>query len=978
MMLQVAAEREVDVLLVSEQPRCEDTLYQDATRRTGIIVCNKKLGIRKHKSTKYGFVWLEVDNVRIYSCYFSPNDTLEKFQKDIDELEASLKRTKGEVLVAGDFNGKSSEWGETRSDRRGDIICEFVARNDLIILNTGNVNTFQRGDASSILDLTISSTKIAKGVNDWMVLDEETLSDHRYIAYSAVLTEGPQYGKAGYKRPSWNPKKLNEDKAKRFLEESRLLASMGWIKEAETLEEVVKTTEEIVVGACNVSMTKRRGPRNKQQVYWWTPELAELRTNCIKARRIATRAKMNHHLREQYKGQCKRLKKEIKKSKGRCWKVLLDDIDNNPWGMAYKIVTKKFRMGQKMPGFNDPLWMRKAIRDLFPTRDIWTRQRESDFTINVADYFTADELRRAAKSMRTGKAPGFDGIPSEMLKIVVKEYPECLLSTYNRCLKDGKFFKNWKKQKLILLRKGNKPLEQTSSYRPLCLLDTMGKLLEGLLLLRLEELICFSHRQYGFRRGRSTTDAILEVVRIADVARRGAGRKKGFCALVAIDIKNAFNSAQWKDIIEVLVDKKIPEYLIRIIEDYLHERKIIYADNIWIEENVTCGVPQGSRLGPFLWNVLYDDILNINLPNNTQLIGYADDTLIISHSDNIKVLELRVNEALFRVKRWLDRRRLQMAAQKTEAVLITDRRAFHFPDIRLGEECIQWKRQITYLGVEIDHRLSFGPHISAMAGKAARTGSNLARMLPNVGGPREAKRRTISGVVHSQLLYAAPVWAGSLEKQTIRCKYDQVQRRMALRVASAYRTVSSCAVLVLASIPPIDLLAIERKMTFLALKEAQRVDGNLPPKKVETIKAESRSWLLEEWQRRWDADVKGRWTHRLITNIQKWVGRRFGEVSYHLSQALTGHGGFNKYLCDFRIVDSSACNICHADIDDAKHTLFECKAWDTERENCNVNLQQVINPDNMVDIMLSTHENWIFIENFIVQIMKKKELSMRR
>lgn len=250
------------------------------------------------------------------------------------------------------------------------------------------------------------------------------------------------------------------------------------------------------------------------------------------------------------------------------------------------------------------------------------------------------------------------------------------------------------------------------------------------------------------------------------------------------------------------MEKQVPEYLLRIIEDYLSERKIIYSDTLRVEEEMTCGVPQGSKLGPFLWNTMYDELLNIDLPQDTLLIGYADDTLIISHSDNVDPLERHLNEALSRINRWLDKRRLQMAVEKTEAVLVTDKRAFNFPCITSNGVSISWSRQITYLGVEIDHRLSFGPHICKTADKAATIGSNLSRLMPNIGGPKEAKRRLISSAVISKMLYAAPVWATSLEKQSIRRKYNQIQRRMAIRVVSAYRTISDCAVLVLARMPP--------------------------------------------------------------------------------------------------------------------------------------------------------------------------------
>ena len=59
-----------------------------------------------------------------------------------------------------------------------------------------------------------------------------------------------------------------------------------------------------------------------------------------------------------------------------------------------------------------------------------------------------------------------------------KRIPEILIGAFNYCLREGRFFVDWKKQRLVLLRKGNKPLGDASSYRPICLLDTMGKLLE--------------------------------------------------------------------------------------------------------------------------------------------------------------------------------------------------------------------------------------------------------------------------------------------------------------------------------------------------------------------------------------------------------------------------------------------------------------------------------------------------------------------
>ena len=154
----------------------------------------------------------------------------------------------------------------------------------------------------------------------------------------------------------------------------------------------------------------------------------------------------------------------------------------------------------------------------------------------------------------------------------------------------------------------------------------------------------------------------------------------------------------------------------------------------------------------------------------------------------------------------------------------TDRRSFQYPRIVFGEHEVEWKTSIKYLGVQLDRRLSFGEHLKIATARAIQCGANLARLMPNIGGPREAKRRLVASVVHSKLLYAAPVWANALQNHAIQKRLFSAQRLVALRVVSAYRTISTSAVLVLASVPPIDLLAEERQEIFQLRKELSCAD----------------------------------------------------------------------------------------------------------------------------------------------------------
>ena len=76
---------------------------------------------------------------------------------------------------------------------------------------------------------------------------------------------------------------------------------------------------------------------------------------------------------------------------------------------------------------------------------------------------------------------------------------------------------------------------------------------------------------------------------------------------------------------------------------------------------MTCGAPQGSRVDPFVWNVMYDDLLRMDLPAGTTIVKYADDALVVCAADDVRILELKSNQSLWRVKRWLAVRDLEMA-----------------------------------------------------------------------------------------------------------------------------------------------------------------------------------------------------------------------------------------------------------------------------------------------------------------------------
>ena len=179
--------------------------------------------------------------------------------------------------------------------------------------------------------------------------------------------------------------------------------------------------------------------------------------------------------------------------------------------------------------------------------------------------------------MANKKAPGPDGIPTEVIKVLAEEYPYVLLNMFNACLQVGIFSSRWKMQRLVLFDKGKGPPITPSSYRPLCLLDNTGKvLIRARLRTAIESAGGLAENQYGFWVGRSTVGAIREVLEAPEKAWCRNNRAKSVCVLVTLHVKNAFNSVKWVDILDALEKGfRVPTYIRRIIDDHMNNRRLL-------------------------------------------------------------------------------------------------------------------------------------------------------------------------------------------------------------------------------------------------------------------------------------------------------------------------------------------------------------------------------------------------------------------
>jgi len=379
---------------------------------------------------------------------------------------------------------------------------------------------------------------------------------------------------------------------------------------------------------------------------------------------------------------------------------------------------------------------------------------------------TEEEIAAAVKKLSGGrKAPGTDGIPG----LVIRRTANLLLRTWTHgfslCLRESVFPRAWKVAKLILLHKKGKPEGIPSSYRPIFLLDEAGKLFERVLAERLrahlDECGGLSTDQFGFKKDRSTVDAIHRLRESVE----DATEERRVALVVSLDIANAFNSLLWSVIGRELGEREVPQYLLRILHSYLSDRWLCYMDkgNAFRKNRVTCGVPQGSVLSPILWNVGYDRVLRVDLPPGCETLGYADDTAIVVVGDSLQKAVRRADVCTAIVVGEIRQLGLKVSPQKTEVIAFGGPRRVPPSGIWVDGVLVPIGSSIRYLGLVLDAGWTFRDHFDRLLTRADGMAA-LGRLMPNIGGPGGRRRRLYASVVQSVVMYGAPVWADDIGK----------------------------------------------------------------------------------------------------------------------------------------------------------------------------------------------------------------------
>ena len=647
--------------------------------------------------------------ITICSVYIPPN-----FHLETEHLDTLLKQLPSPYILVGDFNGHNILWGCKDNNPKGNIIEDFITKNDLCLMNDKSHTYLHPATGKfSSLDLSICHPSLLLDF-DWTVSEDQHGSDHFPVIIESVNNSTNDHN------AKWKLNKANWELYHLLCEESLKIDKFD--NSLDPLDDF--TSSLLDIANKSIPKTSTNPKKNKP---WYNDECKD----AIKQRKLALSKFCRYPTKENLnnvKNFRAKARRTIKASKRKSLKSYVSNLNyktpiKKVWDMIRKISGKS-----KSPSFThlntkrgtkatskeeiantlgETFLDNSSSRNYSEKFQNIKKQEEKIKQFHLFSLFNITELKDAI-AVSKDTATGPDDIHYQMLKHLPETALDTLLHIFNGIWTTGVFPESWRLATIIPIPKPGKDHAEPTNYRPIaltsCLCKTLERMINKRLVWYLESNNLITKLQSGFRAERSTNDNLVRL----ETFIRDAFIKREHVVAVFFDLEKAYDTT-WrygilKDLHNFGMKGRLPNFIKSFLEDRTIQVRVgSTLSDLYDQEQ---GVPQGAILSSTLFNVKLNDIINC-LDYKTDASLYVDDFCICFRSKNMRTIERHLQQCLNRIEDWATRNGFKFSKSKTQCVHYCQKRKIHNdPVLYIYGSQIPVVAESKFLGVIFDKKNS--------------------------------------------------------------------------------------------------------------------------------------------------------------------------------------------------------------------------------------------------------------------------------
>ena len=710
------------------------------------MLISSKLSSLCTGSTKYNFSSFDAVSINLNDSlkttliciyrFYKFGSFFNTFLDDFHDFACQLLLNGSNFVIGGDFNVHWNDSDESYTYRFQDLLDELG-----IQVTAPKVPTQSLGNT---LDFILSNVSTLSKINLQSVESNLCISDHYPILFNIELQTQPIFrstSKTVLRRDckNVNIEQFNQDLESNLLELLDINSSSTSFKA--TLDTFSKNISDCLEDHAPL-VSKIIKPNDCEKPPWID---GGYQIERAKRRQLEKRYKKTKSLHDwnNYRSQSILCRKLVKLKRKHFYGETLVKIDGNQKALfqfVNRITDSKKSSDNKLPNniqdsavlankfntfFIDKI---NRIRQTFqsPTSNTAEPMESSVTDINdeyltIFDPCTVDELKEIIKNSGIVVSP-YDLLPGPLMKQSMNTLLPYLNKLVNLSLSSGNF--DGLKDAIVrpLFKKDAKDINDFSNYRPVSNLTFLSKLVERVVLSRLQkhmDNINFNcSTQFGYKKHHGTETLLLKLVNDLLV---GLDSRSGV-VLVLIDLSAAFDTVCHNKLINILSNQlKIQGVALKWFKSYLKGRtqRVLIDDQLSEPLELSFGVPQGSVLGPILFNIYVSSLSNVFINSGFQTLSYADDNAgyqVFTMSSTNNVLNLSIPSLISNISNWMHQYFLKINEDKTKIIVFGSR---YFKSnltidnvITDNNETIDIVNKVKYLGAYLDDSLSMKGHIN--------------------------------------------------------------------------------------------------------------------------------------------------------------------------------------------------------------------------------------------------------------------------